>query len=243
MRVIWNALCASLLATAAHGFQRAWRAGRSVVPELRVRKLSARAYDDGFVTALGSDLGLQAATVETLRTERVPEIVLRALNRHELRKHFNISLVDAVLINDWRETTERARLKAEETTERARLKAEEMAERARLKAEETAEQARLKQLKFDQAKLVHIYNEGKNKFYSYYFSDQSSLQTFFSSQLSSGLALVDVNCSSNLVVTEWERLVNGSHYAASVNKREYALDVLRSNLIDDAKSTAEFRSK
>ena len=176
MRVIWNALCASLLATAAHGFQRAWRAGRSVVPELRVRKLSARAYDDGFVTALGSDLGLQAATVETLRTERVPEFVLRALNRDELQKHFNISLVDAVLINDWRETAEQARLKAE--------------------------RARLKQLKFDQAKLVHIYNEDKGKFYSYYFSDQRSMQTFFSSQLSSGLALVDANCSSNLVVTE-----------------------------------------
>ena len=229
MRVIWNAFYTSLPATSAHGVRRAWPAGRSVVPELSVRKLSARAYDDGFVTALGSNLGLHAATVATLRNERVQELVLRTLNRDELRKEFNISLVDAVLINDWRETVERARLKAEETVERARLK-----------AEETAERARLKQLKFDQAKLVRIFNEDSRNYDDYYFPDQSSLQTFFSNQRTSGLALVDPSSSSSLVVTDWERLVDGSHYTAFLKKKQDAVEVLTSELIKADKSKAEY---
>jgi len=200
------------------------------VPELCVRKLSARAYDDGFVTALGSNLGLQAATVVTLRNERVQELVLRTLNRDELRKEFNISIVDAVLINDWRKTAERAKLEEEE-----------IAERARLKAEETAERARLKQLKFDQAKLVHIFNEDYRKYADYYFPDQSSLQTFFSNQRIAGLGVVDAhNSSSSLVVTDWERLVNGSYYAASLKKMQDAVEVLKSDLINAEKSTAEY---
>ena len=218
MRVIWIALRTSLPATSAHGFRRAWRAGRSVVPEPSVRKLSARAYDDGFVTALGSNLGLQAATVATLRNERVQELVLRTLNRDELRKEFNVSLVDAVLINDWRET----------------------ALRARLKAEETAERARLKQLKFDQAKLVRIFNEDSRNYDDYHFPDQSSLQTFFSNQRTSGLALVDPSSSSSLVVTDWERLVNGSHYTAFLKKKQDAVEVLTSELIKADKSKAEY---
>ena len=199
------------------------------MPNLRIQKLSVRrAYDDDFVTALGANLGLQAATVATLRNERVPELVLMALNRHELQKHFNITLIDSVLINDWRETAERVRLKAEET-----------AERVRLKAEETAERVRLKQLKFDQAKRVRIFNEGERKYQDYYFPDQSGLQTFFSNRRTSGLALVDANSSASLVVTDWERLVNGNHYTASLEKKQDAVEVLKSDLINAEKSAAE----
>ena len=236
MSYVWIALCASLLATSAYGFRRAWRAGRSFVPNLRIQKLSVRrAYDDDFVTALGANLGLQAATVATLRNERVPELVLMALNRHELQKHFNITLIDSVLINDWRETAERVRLEAEETAERVRLEAE----RVRLKAEETAERVRVKQLKFDQAKRVRIFNEGERKYQDYYFPDQSGLQTFFSNRRTSGLALVDANSSASLVVTDWERLVNGNHYTASLEKKQDAVEVLKSDLINAEKSAAE----
>ena len=108
MRINWVALCASLLVTSGHGFRRAWRVGRSVVPEIRARKLSAAAYDDGFLAVPGLDLGNQAATVAALRDSRVPENVLMALSRDDLRKEFNISLVDAVLINEWTKTVERA---------------------------------------------------------------------------------------------------------------------------------------
>jgi hypothetical protein len=272
-RGIWIALCVSLLATSAHGFRRAWRAGRSVVPELRARQLSARAYDDGFVTTLGSNLGLQAATVTTLRDGRVPELVLMALSRDELREHYNISLVDAVLIEDWtttvkdarrkdedaverarleeEETAKRARLEEEETAKRARLEEEETAKRARLEEEETAkrarrkdedavERARFRQLKFDQAKLVRIFNEDSRKYADYYFPDQSSLQMFFSNQRIAGLAVVDANSSSSLVVTDWERLVNGSYYSGSLKKMQDAVEVLKSDLMNAEKSAAEY---
>ena len=165
-----------------------------------------------------------------MRDGRVPELVLMALSRQELQKHFDISLVDAILINDWKES----RHKEEETAEQSRLKEEKTAERVRLKEEETAERVRFKQLKFDQAKLVSIFDEDNKKYADYYFPDQSSLQTFFSNQRISGLALVDANFSSSLVVTDWERLVNGSHYAASLKKMQDAVEVLKSDLIINA---------
>jgi len=115
---------------------------------------------------------------------------------------------------------------------------------------DATERARRRHLKFDQAKLVRIFNEDSRKYADYYFPDQSSLPMFFSNQrianlaVSSnqriaGLAVVDANSSSSLIVTDWERLVNGSYYPASLEKLQDAVELLKSDLMNSEKSASE----
>jgi len=189
-----------------------WRARRGALPVLRA--LAGAAYDDGFITALSSELSLQPTTVNALRHNRATELAIVLSSREELQKFFNItSISDAIAISSWSEI--------------------------KRKKKEEAERARRKQQKLDEAKLVFIFNEVSRKYEKYHFQDQNSLQIFISNDRIRGLAVVEGNDSYDEVIIDWARLVNGSYYSAP-EKKEDAVKVLMDKSAKDEKAKAEY---
>jgi len=189
-----------------------WRVGRGALPVLRA--LAGAAYDDGFITTLSSELSLQPATVNALRHNRATELAIVSLRRQELQEFFNItSICDAIAISSWSEIKHKER--------------------------EEAERARRKQQKLDEAKLVFIFNEVSRKYEKYHFRDQNSLQNFISNDRIRGLAVLEGSDTSNEVIIDWARLVNGSHYSAP-EKKEDAVKVLMDKSAKDEKAKAEY---
>ena len=163
-------------------------------------------YDESFIASLCSNLCLQPATEESLRNHRVPENVLLAIDIGGLEQRYNISYYDAVTLSGW--------------------------SLSRRKQEDDAERVRRKQEKFNKSKLARIFNEANGQYEDFFFSDQNSLQTFIANTRIRGLALVDADRSSILVVREWDRLVNGSYYASP----DYVKDAVKELIHDLAKA-------
>ena len=186
-------------------------------PSLALHAAARSGYDESFIASLCSNLNLQPATEESLRNHRVPENVLLAIDIGGLEQRYNISYYDAVTLSGW---------------SLSRRKQEDDAERARRKQEDDAEQARRKQEKFNKSKLARIFNEANGQYEDFFFSDQNSLQTFIADARIRGLALVDADRSSILVVREWDRLVNGSYYASP----DYVKDAVKELIHDLAKA-------